>query len=125
MDIVSLPSKYSVKETIDQLEKAFVGKGITIYARVDQQAEAEKAGLQLKPLEILLFGNPKAGIPLMQHEPLSALDLPLKVVAWEGMKKEVWLSYNSFAYLQKRFSLPEELITPITGVEKLIRNTLA
>jgi uncharacterized protein (DUF302 family) len=124
LDITSLPSKFSVKETIDKLETVFRSKGITIYGRIDQQAEAEKAGLQLKPMELLLFGNPKAGIPLILHEPLCALDLPLKVLAWEGMDGKVWLSYNNFAYLQRRFALPDNLINNVSGAEAVIKNTL-
>jgi len=125
MDINSIPSKYGVKETIDKLEEAFKSKGITIYGRIDQQAEAKKVGLELNPLELLLFGNPKAGIPLIQREPLSALDLPLKVLAWEGLDHKVWVSYNQFDYLQRRFNLPEELIGKIKTVEGLIKNIIS
>ena len=124
LDIISLPSRYNVKETIDKLETVFRSRGITIYGRIDQQAEAGKAGLQLKPMELLLFGNPKAGVPLILQEPLCALDLPLKVLAWEEMDNKVWLSYNSFTYLQKRFALPDELINNISAAEVIIKNTL-
>ena len=125
LDIVSIPSRYNVKETIDKLSDAFQSKGITIYGRIDQQAEAAKAGLQLRPVELLIFGNPKAGIPLIAHEPLCALDLPLKVLAWQDANGKSWLSYNSLAYLQKRFSLPEELIGKLAGVETIIQSTVA
>jgi uncharacterized protein (DUF302 family) len=66
-------------------------KGITIFARIDQQVEAEKVGLSLRPTQLLLFGNPQAGTPLMVAEPTIALDLPLKVVAWEAADGKVWL----------------------------------
>jgi uncharacterized protein (DUF302 family) len=124
MGITSLSSKFGVKETLDKLEGVLRSKGITIYGRIDQQAEAKKAGLELRALELLLFGNPKAGIPLMQQEPLSGLDLPLKVLAWEGEDGKVWLSYTNFSYLQSRFGLPQELIDKISGVELLIKNVL-
>lgn len=124
MGVTSLPSKFAVKETIDRLEDALRSKGITIYGRIDQQAEARKAGFEIRALELLLFGNPKAGIPLMQQEPLSGLDLPLKVLAWEGEDGKVWLSYNDFSCLQSRFGLPQELIDKISGVEMLIKNVL-
>ena len=124
MGFASLSSKYAVKETMDKMESALRSKGITIYGRIDQQAEAKKAGLEIKALELLLFGNPKVGIPLIMQEPLSALDLPLKILVWEGEDGQVWVSYNNFSYLQKRWSLPQELIDKISGVEMLINHVL-
>ncbi len=124
VDITSLPSAYSARETIDKLEIAFRSQGISIYGRIDQQAEAARAGLSLRPMELLLFGNPKAGIPLILTEPLCALDLPLKVLAWEDTGGKVWLSYNNFSYLQKRFTIPGELIARISVVETLIKKIL-
>jgi uncharacterized protein (DUF302 family) len=122
--VVSLPSKFVVKETMDKLEDALRSKGITVYGRINQQAEAKKAGLEIKALELLLFGNPGAGIPLIMQEPLSALDLPLKVLVWEGEEGQVWLSYTPFSYLQNRWSLPQELIDKISGVETLFKKVL-
>jgi uncharacterized protein (DUF302 family) len=119
--IITLPSEYTVKESIDRLEQTLRLWGVTIFARIDQQAEAEKAGLTMKQMELLIFGNPKAGTPLMTAEPLSGLDLPLKVLAWQDAENKVWLSYNSFSYLQERFSLPDELIKPVAGAEALIK----
>ena len=80
--IISQPSPYSVPETIDRLASLLQAKGIPIFARIDQQVEAEKVGLSLRPTQLLLFGNPKAGTPLMVAEPMIALDLPLKVLAF-------------------------------------------
>jgi uncharacterized protein (DUF302 family) len=124
-DITTLPGLSSVSQTMDAVEKALTGHGIFIYARIDQEAEAVKAGLTLKPMKLLIFGNPRGGIPLMNANPLSGLDLPLKVLAWEDNDKKIWLSYNSFSYLQKRFDLPADLIQKISGVEKIIRQALA
>jgi uncharacterized protein (DUF302 family) len=124
-DIVTLPSLSSVKETMDRLKKAMTNHGITIYAHIDQQAEAIKSGLSLKPLELLIFGNPKGGIPLMHSNPLCGLDLPLKILVWEGDEQKVWLSYNSFAYLEERFELPAVLIQNISGVEKIIQQAMS
>jgi uncharacterized protein (DUF302 family) len=123
-DIITLPGLSSVTQTIDAVEKALTGHGIFIYARIDQEAEAVKAGLTLKPMKLLIFGNPRGGIPLMNANPLSGLDLPLKILAWEDNDKKVWLSYNSFSYLQKRFDLPADLIQKISGVEKIIQQGL-
>ena len=122
--IITLPGLASVNETMGALEKALTAHGISIYARIDQQAEAEKAGLSLKPLRLLIFGNPKGGIPLMNANPLCGLDLPLKVLVWQDDEKKIWVSYNSFPYLQNRFDLPADLIQKISGTEKIIQQAL-
>jgi uncharacterized protein (DUF302 family) len=123
-DIITLPGLSSVTLTMDAVEKALTGHGIFIYARIDQEAEAVKVGLTLKPMKLLIFGNPRGGIPLMNANPLSGLDLPLKILVWEDSDKKVWLSYNSFSYLQKRFDLPADLIQKISGVEKIIQQAI-
>lgn len=122
--IVTLASAHSVKDTADRLNEALRSKGITLFARIDQKAEAEKAGLEMNATELLIFGNPKAGTLLMAADPLSGIDLPLKALIWEDNDKKVWLSYNSFSYLQERFGLPDELIKPISGVEGLLRSAV-
>jgi uncharacterized protein (DUF302 family) len=122
--IVSQLSPYSVTETIDRLVTILETKGITIFARIDQQVEAEKVGLSLCPTQLLLFGSPKAGTPLMAAEPTIALDLPLKVLAWEAADGKVWLSYNDPTYLQQRFSLSDELVEKIAVVVPLIQQAL-
>lgn len=124
-DIITLPGLADVNQTMDAVEKVLTGHGIFIYARIDQEAEAAKVGLTLKPMKLLIFGNPRGGIPLMNANPLSGLDLPLKILIWEDNDKKVWLSYNSFSYLQKRFDLPAELIQKISGVEKIIQQSLS
>ena len=123
-DIITLPGLTSVSQTMDSVEKSLTGHGIFIYARIDQEAEAVKAGLTLKPMTLLIFGSPRGGIPLMNANPLSGLDLPLKILIWEDKDKKVWLSYNSFSYLQKRFDLPADLIQKISGVEKIIQQAV-
>lgn len=122
--IISQPSQYSVPETIDRLAVILQAKSITIFARIDQQAEAEKVGLSLCPTQLLLFGNPKAGTPLMVAEPTIALDLPLKVLAWESADDKVWLSYTDPHYLQQRFSLSNELLKNIAIIAPLIDQVL-
>ncbi|HEY9602876.1 MAG TPA: DUF302 domain-containing protein [Allocoleopsis sp.] len=122
--IISQPSPYSVTETIDRIEAILQAKGITIFARIDQQAEAEKVGLSLRPIQLLLFGNPKAGTPLMVAEPTIALDLPLKILAWEAADSKVWLSYNDPNYLKQRFSLCDELVKNIAVIAPLVEQAL-
>lgn len=122
--IISQPSSYSVTKTIDRLVAILQAKNITIFARIDQQAEAEKVGLFLLPTQLLLFGNPQAGTPLMVAEPTIALDLPLKVLAWEATDGKVWLSYNDPNYLKQRFSLSDELVKNIAVIAPLIDQSL-
>lgn len=123
--IISQLSQYSVPVTIDRLEAVLQVKGITIFARIDQQAEAEKVGLSLCPTQLLLFGNPKAGTSLMVAEPTIALDLPLKVLAWEATDSKVWVSYNDPNYLKQRFSLSDELVKNIAIIAPLIYQALS
>lgn len=111
--IITIASPYPVKETIDRLQAFLQQKGVTIYARIDQQAEANNAGYTLRPLEYLLFGNPKAGGAIMATNALAALDLPLKVIAWEDEQQKVWLAYNDPSYIQDRYDLPDGIIAPL------------
>lgn len=122
--IISQSSPYSVTETIDRLASVLQAKGITIFARIDQQAEAKKVGLSLRPTQLLLFGNPQAGTPLMVVSPTIALDLPLKTLAWEAADGNVWLSYNDPNYLQQRFSISNDLIKNIAVIAPLIHQAL-
>lgn len=122
--IITQPSPYSVTETIDRLAAVLEEKGITIFARIDQQAEAEKFGLKLSPTQLLLFGSPQAGTPLMVASPTLALDLPLKILAWAAADGRVWLSYNDPNYLQQRFSLSDELVKNIAVIAPLIDRVL-
>jgi uncharacterized protein (DUF302 family) len=117
--IINIPSKYSVKETIDRLESLLKSKGIVIFARIDQKTAAEKVGLSMLPTELLIFGDPKVGTLLMNSYPSIAIDLPLKVLAWENNNGNVILSYNSSKYLRERHGLPEE---PFKAVETLIKS---
>ncbi len=123
--IISQLSQYSVTETIDRLEAVLKVKGITIFARINQQAEAEKVGLSLCPTQLLLFGNPKAGTSLMVAEPTIALDLPLKILAWEATDGKVWVSSNDPNYLKQRFSLCDELVKNIAIIAPLIHQALS
>lgn len=124
LDIISIRSSDTVSKTIDKLQEAFKARGITIYGRIDQKAEAAKVGIDIRPIELLIFGNPKTGVPIMKAEPLVGLDLPLKLLAWESEDQKVWVSFNSIAYLQHRFSLSDDLVKPLNGIEGLIRGSV-
>jgi len=103
--VIDLPSPYSVPETADRLEKLLLAKGMKIFARIDQAAEAASVGMTLRPTILLLFGNPKAGTPLMDQFPGLAIDLPLKALISES-SGQVYLSFTSSEYLQQRHHLP-------------------
>ena len=103
--IVELACSRSVTETVDRLELLLNAKGIKIFARIDQLAEARAAGLTMHPTVLLIFGDPKAGTPLMNRYPSIAIDLPLKVLVREAADGTVWLSYNSPEFLQQRHGL--------------------
>lgn len=118
--IISKSSRYTVPETIARLESVLKAKGVGIFAKIDHSGEASKAGLQMRPAQLLIFGNPKAGTPLMNGAPLAAIDLPLKALAWEDAQGKVWLSYNSPAFIKERHELPAELMKPISDAEGLI-----
>jgi len=83
-----------------------------------------KAGLSMRPTEVLIFGSPKAGTPLMIATPTLAIDLPLKALAWEDAEGKVWLSYNSAEYLQQRHNIPPNLLKNITGAEALLQQAV-
>jgi len=117
--IIDVPSNHSVDQAVEKLKGILAAKGVTLFALVDHSGEAEKAGMKMPPTKLLIFGNPKAGTPLMLAAPSSAIDLPLKILIWEDARRKTWLSYNSPEYLQKRHGLPQELLQNIAAVETL------
>jgi len=117
--LIHLSSKHSVDETTARLEELLTQEGLTIFARIDHSGEAAKAGLEMRPTKLLVFGSPKAGTPLMQASPTLAIDLPLKALFWEDAEGKVWLTYNDPAYLQHRHDVPQELLPNIAGVSGL------
>jgi len=117
--IIDTPSSHSVDETVERLKEILQAKGITLFALVDHSGEAEKVGMKMRPTKLLIFGNPKAGTPVMLAAPTSAIDLPLKILIWEDAQGKVWVTYNSPVYLQERHSLPTELLQNIEVVETL------
>jgi len=103
--IIKIISQHEVAETINKLEAVLRQKGMTIFARVDHSAGADKAGIQLRSTELLIFGNPKVGTPLMQCSQTAALDLPQKALAYKDETGQVWLAYNDPAYMAKRHGI--------------------
>jgi uncharacterized protein (DUF302 family) len=117
--IVDTPGNHSVEETVERLKGILQAKGVTLFALIDHSGEAEKIGMTMRPTKLLIFGNPQGGTPLMLAAPSSAIDLPLKILVWEDANRQVWISYNSLAYLKERHGLPEELLSKIALVEML------
>jgi uncharacterized protein (DUF302 family) len=122
--IVTLPSSHAVGETLDRLERLAAGRGLKIFARVRFDQDAAAVGLTQLATELLLLGSPKAGTPLMVAVPTVALDLPLKVLAWQDDQGRCWVSYNAPEYLQRRHKLPPALIANIAGLSALIEAAL-
>ena len=123
--LVTLPSPYTVPETLDRLETILRQKNVNIFARVDHSGEAEKVGLHMPPTQLLIFGNPRGGTPLMVAAPLSAIDLPLKALAWQDTEGKVWLSYNDPQYLKTRYGLADDVLPPIGAAIGLIKQAVA
>ena len=122
--IVSRSSPFSVEETLGRLKKAIRNRKLILFAQIDHSGEARRVGLTMQETRLLIFGSPKAGTPLMVASPLLALDLPLKVLVWQGNDDQVWVSSINSDYLRVRYALPLELIGNIAGVDALIEQVL-
>jgi uncharacterized protein (DUF302 family) len=114
--IISISSRYSVAESAARISAALQAKGITVFAVIDQSLEAERVGLALRPTQLIIFGDPKAGTPLMNASPSLAIDLPLKALIWEDAGGKVRVSYNSPRYLQRRHALAQEPFVAVGAI---------
>jgi uncharacterized protein (DUF302 family) len=123
-NLVTKPSKYSVPETIDRIEKAVTAKGMQIFARIDHGGEAKKVGLAMRPTLLLVFGNPKGGTALMVAKPTAAIDLPMKALVWEDEDGKVWLAYNSPELLHERHGVSAELTSTLNPVGALLEQAV-
>ena len=103
--LVSVKSAHDVKTTADRLENTLKQKGMTVFIRINHALGAQKIGKELRPTELIIFGNPKVGTPLMQCSQSVAIDLPQKALIWQDDKGQVWLSYNDPNYLVERHQL--------------------
>jgi uncharacterized protein (DUF302 family) len=116
-ELTTRPSKYAVKETVDRLTTALKDKGINPAARIDHAAAAKAAGLELRPTEVLLFGNPKVGTPLMQANRHVAIDLPMRVLVWEDDGGKVWIGYTPPSQLKARYKIEgrDDVLKALSG----------
>ena len=119
--LISIKSPHDVKNTADRLENALNAKGMTVFIRINHAEGAHKVGKTLRPTELVIFGNPKVGTPLMQCGQSVAIDLPHKALIWQDQSGQVWLTYNDPKYLANRHSLAgcDEVIKKI---EKALGN---
>ena len=115
--IINIKSMFGVKETTDRLEGILTDKGMTIFTRINHGEAAQNVGIELRKTELIIFGNPKVGSPLMQCQQSVAIDLPQKALIWKDAQGKVWISYNDPRYLQNRHNISgcNEIITKISG----------
>ncbi|MFW2371722.1 MAG: DUF302 domain-containing protein [Gammaproteobacteria bacterium] len=122
-EYISKKSPYSVAKTIDRLQNLLKNKGIEIFKKVDHGAGAKRVGVPLNDSQLLIFGNPKMGSPLMAEAPLMGLDLPMKALAWSDASGQVWLSYLDPLALQKRHNLKRvDIIQKMTNALNAFTN---
>ncbi len=122
--IITKSSPFSVEDTLAHLQETVQSRGLSIFAHINHSGGAEQVGLKMQPAHVLIFGSPKAGTPLMVASPLLALDLPLKVLVWQSSDGHVWASYTSVAFLAARYSIPQELVGNIAGIDRLVESAL-
>ncbi|MDN3610233.1 DUF302 domain-containing protein [Vibrio ostreicida] len=118
--VVKYESQFSVQETADRFEALAKKKGLTLFARIDHQANAESVGLTLRPTQLVIFGNPKVGTPLMQCKQEVAIDLPQKMLISEDSKQAVWISYNNPEALKQRHHI-EGCDTLVGKISNILR----
>jgi len=119
--MIMLASKYAVKETIDRLAATVQEKGLRVFARIDHAANATEVGMTLRPTELIIFGNPKAGTVLMQDQQTAGLDLPLHALAWQDEQGQVWLTYSDAQWIAERHGLSEKSSAVVTAINEGMR----
>jgi uncharacterized protein (DUF302 family) len=122
--LISKKSHHSVKVTLDRLENALKKKGITIVTRWSHDAGGKKAGIPLRPTELLLFGNPKLGTHMFTSNQTAGIDLPMKALAWQDEKGQVWLTYNDPQYIADRHDIKDraDVVKKMTGALDKLSN---
>lgn len=122
MRILAAPG--GVDATLDRLESIAKERGLKVFARINFAKDAAAAGLKMPASQLLILGNPAGGTPLMIAAPATALDLPLKVLAWQDAENHCWVGFNTPEYLQRRHGFPAALMANIAGLEKLIQSAV-
>ena len=114
--LITVASRFSVGETLDRVTTALTKAGLRVFARIDHAGGAKEVGQELRPTELLIFGHPKGGTPLMQDRQTAGIDLPIKALAWEDEEGRVWLTYNEAAWLAERHELGAASSTAIEAI---------
>jgi uncharacterized protein (DUF302 family) len=122
-DVTTKASRWPVAETAELLSARMTERGMTIFATIDQRAEAQRVGQDLRDTVLIIFGNPASGTPVMNAEPLAALDLPLKLLVWDD-DGQTRVSFLNPAALAARYALSEALSAPLTGIDQLTESVL-
>ena len=122
--MMHLSSPYPFADTVKRVESVLQERGLTIFCHVDHSGEAEKVGLKMNPTQLILFGSPKGGTPVMVASPTIAIDLPLKALIWEDSGGKVWVSYNGPEYLQRRHGVPADLVKNISAAGPLLESAV-
>jgi uncharacterized protein (DUF302 family) len=123
--LTTVPSDFGPKETMDRLEAEIKARGMTVFARVDHAAGAASVGLPLRPTELLIFGNAKAGTPLMQADQAMGIDLPLKALVYQDASGKVWLAYNDPSWLAARHGLGETVAPNVAAMAAALQAVVA
>jgi len=118
--VVRMPSRHNVPKTIERLQALLRERGILVFALIDFSGDAARAGLTMRPEQMLIFGNPKAGTPLMVESPIAGLDLPLKALVWEDAEDKTWVAYNDPDYVVRRHRLTPALSSNLAAVVPLL-----
>jgi uncharacterized protein (DUF302 family) len=120
-----LPTQHSVAEVLHRVQTLARARGLTIFAQIDFSGDAERSGLVLRPTGLVILGNPKGGTPLIVATPTVAIDLPLKVLAWEDAQGQIWVAYNDPEYVQARHGFPADLVKNIAALGALVEAAAA
>jgi uncharacterized protein (DUF302 family) len=118
--IIRIPSRHNVAKTMERLQTLLKERGILVFAHIDFSGDAARAGLTMRPEQMLIFGNPKAGTPLMVESPAAGLDLPLKALAWEDAEGKSWIAYNDPQYIVRRHGLPPTLAANLAAAVPIV-----
>jgi len=118
--VITRSTPYGVGPALDRLEALLKSRGVTIFARIDHGAGAAQVGLAMRPSQVLVFGNPRGGTPIMVATPLAALELPFRALAWEDADGRAWLSYPDPRHLAARFGLTDVQVQPLVALAALI-----
>lgn len=114
-----LPTQHAVADVLQRVQSLARARGLTVFAQIDFSGDAERSGLALRPTGLVILGNPKGGTPLIVARPTVAIDLPLKILAWQDAEGHTWVAYNEPEYVQARHRFPPELLKNIAALGAL------